>query len=90
MAIDEADALRAKARAWQAEADIGIASMRPTYQRMADAFTRMAGGDFGPSYADAAVKRLSVTLASQPVVRPGGGPGPGDDETGEAARGKSP
>jgi len=42
MTGDETAALRAKAREWQAEADIGIASMRSTYQRMADTYGRMA------------------------------------------------
>jgi hypothetical protein len=42
MASDETASLRDKAREWQAEADDAIASMRPTYQRMADTFTRMA------------------------------------------------
>jgi hypothetical protein len=42
MASDETASLRNKAREWQAEADIGVASMRSTYQRMADTFTSMA------------------------------------------------
>jgi hypothetical protein len=42
MTGDETAALREKAREWQAEADIGIASMRSTYQRMADTYSRLA------------------------------------------------
>jgi hypothetical protein len=42
MTGDEAAALREKAREWQAEADIGIDSMRSPYPRMADPYSRLA------------------------------------------------
>ena len=42
MASEKILSLRAKAREWQAEADVAVVQMRPTYQRIADAYAKMA------------------------------------------------